>query len=274
MSANFDIDGIVKQLDGRVAPDEVVSEEDAGDVAKLSKLLTRIVREQAEARRRATPQRLDFEDIAISSSAPVRLHHGLGGRVRYAVHGLSTGGGLAPVFAQSSATDENTLVLDAYQPVVLYLPSNFTTTSNTAQSTALTFPVRTGEQWLVLFWGFAGCSTANGMKYAIGAPAGSTVDGILDSSLTSATDDAHVAITAVNTLTSAVHTVAGGQRDDFISARLGIAASGSVTIQVASNTGGDTTTLRSYAALIGLRMRAGSATFAPTRATVRVEEAG
>lgn len=270
MTARIDSDGVTAILGGIRALDEVVSEEDAGDTKKLAELLTRMKKDVAALQQQWRPRAIDFADVPLSSSAAVRLRHGFGGRVRYQVLDTSVGGGLSPVLATRSSTDDDTLELDAYAPVVLVLTSDFTTTSATAQSTALTFPVRDGERWLVEFWGFAGCSTADGMKYAIGAPSGSTIDGILDSSLGSSTTDARVAITAVNTLTSAVHTVAGGERDDYINARLTISGSGSVTIQVASTTGGDTTTLRDLACLRAMRMR----TSVTSTATIRVEEAG
>lgn len=270
MTARIASDGAVLRIDSRRTPDESVTAKDVEDSETLAQILGRILREQAAMRQTFVPRRIDYEGVTLSSSASVRLEHGLGGRVTYSVVGLEDGGGVMPVLAQADGSDDGSLVLDAYLPVVLVLGSTFTTTSATAQNTALTFPVRDGEQWLVEFWGFAGCSTLNGMKYAIGAPSGSTVDGILDSSLGASTTDARVAITAVNTLTSAVHTVAGGERDDHINARLTIVGSGSVTIQVASNTGGDTTTLRSLACLRATRMR----TSVTTTATIRVEEAG
>lgn len=270
MSANIDAQRTVRLLDGQREPDDVITPEDVQDPQKLSRMVGEMKRQLAVLARQWRPRRIDYEGVTVSSSSSVRLRHGFGGRVRYSVLESSRGGGLGPVVATGTATDNDLLDLDLYQPVVLVLESDFTTTSATAQSTALTFPVRDGERWLVEFWGFAGCSTADGMKYAIGAPSGSTIDGILDSSLGSSTTDARVNITAVNTLTSAVHTVAGGERDDYINARLTISGSGSVTIQVASTTGGDTTTLRDLACLRAMRMR----TSVTSTATIRVEEAG
>jgi hypothetical protein len=274
VTATINSSGDVLPLDGARAPEEAMTEEDAADPARVARVITRLLKGQAELERRRSPERIDFEDVVISSSAPVQLQHGMGGRVRYSLQDMSRGGGLAPTLARASSTDEDTLVLDAYQPVAIYLTADFTTTSATAQNTALTFPVRNGEVWMLEYWGFAGCSTVNGMCYAIGAPTGTVVDGILDSSLGAATTDARVQITAVNTLTSAVHTVAGGQRDDYINARLAIVGNGSVTIQAASATGGDTTTIRDYACVLAVRLRAASTTFAATTATIRVEAAG
>lgn len=274
MTAAIEQDGTVRPLDARTAPDEVLTEQDVQDAPKLAKLLTRIRKDIATLGRRFAPRRIDYEDVEVSSSKAVMLHHGFGGRVRYWLADWAAAGGLPPVLSKGSTTDNDTLVLDAYQPVVIYLPSAFTTTLATAQDTLLTFPVRSGEVWLVEVWAFGGSSTVNGMKYAIGAPTGSTVDGYLDSSSTTEESDQIEQITAINTLTAAVHVTAGGTRPDYINARLSIAASGSVTIQAASTTGGDTTTIRSFACLRAVRMRAGASTYVPGKATIAVEEAG
>lgn len=144
--------------------------------------------------------------------------------------------------------------LEYQVPIQIALLKNFTTTAATAQDTLLSFPVEDGDLWLVEYWGLAGCSgSANGMKYAIKAPASSVVSGVLDSSLTNAVDDAHVQITAVNTLTSAVHTVNGGTRDDYLNVRLKIVGSGRVTLQACSTTATNTTTIAALAVLRATR---------------------
>ena len=148
--------------------------------------------------------------------------------------------------------------LDARLPALhsLALRSDFTTTSADAQNTALEFPVHDGELWLI-----EGCfpitvdGSANGMKYAIGAPPQSEITALLDSSLTSSTDDTHVQITAVNTLTGAVHTVNGGTRVDHLNGRIKVVGDGMCTLQVASTTAGNTTTVRARAWLRATRYR-------------------
>ena len=107
--------------------------------------------------------------------------------------------------------------LDARLPPghVIALQKSFTNTETRLKATGLGFAAKKGETWLVEFKGNAGCSgSADGMKFGILAPTGTTITGALDSSLGSATTDAHVQLTAVNTATSAVHTVDGGSRDD------------------------------------------------------------
>lgn len=127
----------------------------------------------------------------------------------------------------------------------LMLTDAFTTTIATATSTKLTFPVRAEEIWDIDYYGAAGCAgDALGMKYAIAAPTGSTIAGYLDSNLANSTDDTHVAISAVNTLTSAVHTVNGGTRPDHINVRIKVGhVDGSITLQAACTTAGRTTTI-------------------------------
>ncbi len=126
---------------------------------------------------------------------------------------------------------------------------DWTTTAATAQTVKnFTFPVLDGECWCVEFWGLAGCSgSANGMKYAIGAPPRSTVSGVLDSSLTNAIDDAHVQFSAPDTLTSAVHTVNGGFRDDYINVRIKVAGNGAISLRACSTTATNTTTIKALA---------------------------
>lgn len=95
------------------------------------------------------------------------------------------------------------------------LAKDFTNTEARLKATGLGFVGLRGETWLVELKFNAGCSgSTNGMKFGILAPAGSVVSGALDSSLTNATDDAHVQLSAINTATSAVHTANGGSRDD------------------------------------------------------------
>lgn len=138
------------------------------------------------------------------------------------------------------------LELAAVEQVVLL--KDFTTTAATAQDTLLVLPVSDGDLICLEYWGAAGCSgSANGMKYAIKAPAGSTIQGVLDSSSTTEETDQVEQISAVNTLTAAVHTVNGATRPDYINVRLKIVGDGVVMIQAASTTAGNTTTIAALA---------------------------
>jgi hypothetical protein len=134
------------------------------------------------------------------------------------------------------------------------LASNFTTTSTTAASTALSFNVVAGETWVVDVQMTAQCSSTGGTKYAVAAPAGSTVEGWLYSSTSALTTLSYQRITAIGTLTgTAVHTVATTPAPDVLRFVVVAGASGAVTVQAASGTSGQTTTIFQGASLIARR---------------------
>lgn len=114
-AARIDSAGKVWNLDGRVEPDENITELDVQDPAKLSKLLGRVLASQATLRRNFVPRRLDFEDVAVGTlAAAVPLQHGLNGRVRWWIVDWTSSGTAAPVLRRGAATDSNTLVLESY----------------------------------------------------------------------------------------------------------------------------------------------------------------
>ena len=142
--------------------------------------------------------------------------------------------------------------LEDLVPVNAVLRVDFTTTAATAQDTLLAFDVEDGDMWTVEYWGLAGVTgSANGMKYAIKAPASSVVTGTIYSSLTSSTDFTTPTISAPNVLTAALHTVAGGTRPDHIHVRVRVVGTGQIAIQACSTTAGNTTTI-----LAGAQLRA------------------
>lgn len=100
--------GRSRQLDGRVTPEEVVNETITGNPKLLSELLTRVLRDVAELKRRYYPQRTDFEDIDFGVSTTHRLSHRFGCRVRWWV--VDQSGDIAELI-KSDETDGNTLVL-------------------------------------------------------------------------------------------------------------------------------------------------------------------
>jgi len=108
MSAIIRLNEKPRQLDQKAGPREVVLEADATDTSKLAKLLTRLVADVAELRRRFWPQRLDFEDIDVGAGRRERFTHKFGGRVRWWVVDII---GDQPGLSKDSTTDENTLVL-------------------------------------------------------------------------------------------------------------------------------------------------------------------
>ncbi len=116
-AARVDSAGVVKLLDGRATPEEVVSEADVREPAKLAKTMARILATVAAVRRAFAPSRIDFEDVPVSTAgAQVALGHGFNGRVRWWIVGWQSTGTTAPILRESAATvtDANTLYLQSY----------------------------------------------------------------------------------------------------------------------------------------------------------------
>jgi hypothetical protein len=136
------------------------------------------------------------------------------------------------------------------------LAANFTTTVVTATSTALTFSVGANEVWSVDVQITAQCSGVGGSKYAVAAPTGATIEGWIYSSTSTITTLSYQRLTAINSLNAtALHTVATTPGPDvirFVVANGGTA--GAVTIQAASVTGGQTTTLFLGSGLVAVRI--------------------
>jgi hypothetical protein len=136
------------------------------------------------------------------------------------------------------------------------LASNFTTTATAATSTALTFNIGATETWMVTVQLTTQCSSTGGVKYAIAGPASSTIEGWLYSSLAAITTLSYQRLTAINTLTAtAVHTVATTPAPDILAFTItGGGTAGAVTIQAASGTSGQTTTIFAKSSLQAVRV--------------------
>lgn len=109
-------DGKVTQLDARATPVELLTEQDVADAKKLSEFLTKLRSSVSDLLRRWNPDRIDFEDMTVSTSgATVTLPHKFGGRVRWWLVGWRSSGTSAPILKEdTTATDDNTLVLLSY----------------------------------------------------------------------------------------------------------------------------------------------------------------
>ncbi len=110
MAAKITSDGRIYLLDRPAEPDEMVTEEDAGDRGKLARLLMRILRDLAAIKRRFFPRRVDFEDVSVDAtgSTKYRLTHGFDARVRWwpvDIYGDNA------LLRRHADTDANTLVL-------------------------------------------------------------------------------------------------------------------------------------------------------------------
>lgn len=140
--------------------------------------------------------------------------------------------------------------------LALALSANFTTTVVAATSTALSFSIGPNEVWFVDVQLTAQCSSTGGVKYAVAAPAGATIEGWIYSSLAAITTLSYQRITAINTLNAvALHTVATTPGGDVI--RFVItngATAGVVAIQAASVTATQTTTVFARSGLQALRV--------------------
>lgn len=109
--ANVAADGRVEALDSPSDAAERVSADDIANTMTLARLLTRLLRDVADLRRRWWPRRTDFVDVAVGSGgAQVRLDHGMGGRVRWWVTDATVAHALT---RDAAATTADTLVLQS-----------------------------------------------------------------------------------------------------------------------------------------------------------------
>lgn len=100
-----------RQLDARSVPPEQVTEEQVGSTKRLAELLGRLLVAVTELRRAWAPQRLDFEDLAVTTTA-FSLEHRFGGRVRWwVVDWQPTTPGSAATFERHSSTTSDALWL-------------------------------------------------------------------------------------------------------------------------------------------------------------------
>jgi hypothetical protein len=133
--------------------------------------------------------------------------------------------------------------------------ATFTTTSTSAVTvTGLTFNVNSGEVWVVEAKLTAQCSSTGGTGYAVAAPSGSTIEGWVWSSTSAVTTLSYQRLTAINTLTAtALHTVATTPAPDRVYFTVTAGAAGAVSLQVASKTSGQTTTVFANSSMIARR---------------------
>lgn len=104
--------GKLIQLNPKAEPDAVVTEADVQSPHLLAKLLTGILTEIVNLRRRYAPRHIDFEDITIASGGKTyTFRHGFNGRVRWWVVDYENTGATVGVIVQKWAplTDANTL---------------------------------------------------------------------------------------------------------------------------------------------------------------------
>lgn len=121
------------------------------------------------------------------------------------------------------------------------------TTLATAVDTLLTFAVLAGEVWHVEFDALLTCGTG-GVKLGVNAPAASTVVGQVFGAASSATLFNSAPIAAIATPVGAL-AVSGASRVARMTATVTVAADGALTVQLASVTAGQTSTIQAGASL-------------------------
>lgn len=90
-TARIDSAGKAYQLDRPAQPDEVVTEQDVQQPAKLARMLGKLLKDVAGLLRRANPARIDFENVVCGTNGTsVRLAHRFNGRARWSVIGWDT----------------------------------------------------------------------------------------------------------------------------------------------------------------------------------------
>lgn len=147
-------------------------------------------------------------------------------------------------------------MLKRFREWVAQASAAFTTTATAAATvTGLSFGVVAGEVWRVEVNMTAQCSGTGGVAYAVSAPAGSTIEGWVQSSTNAITTLSYQRLTAINTLTAtALHTVATTPGPDRIVFVITAGATGTIAIQAASKTSGQTTTVFANASLVAHRI--------------------
>lgn len=121
------------------------------------------------------------------------------------------------------------------------------TTLATPVDTLLTFPVLAGEVWHVEFDALLTCGTG-GVKLGVNAPALSTVVGQVFGAAASAAAFTSAPIAAIGTPVGAL-AASGASRIARLTAVVTVAADGALTIQFASVTNGQTSTIQASASL-------------------------
>jgi hypothetical protein len=107
--------GKVTILDGKAAAEEIITEQDVQEPAKLARILGRTVKVLAEIARRFNPRRIDYEDVpCLTAGAAIQLQHNFKGRVRWWIVDWTSTGTAAPVLKRNTTTTADTLVLLSY----------------------------------------------------------------------------------------------------------------------------------------------------------------
>lgn len=122
----------------------------------------------------------------------------------------------------------------------MYNLANFDTTSQTQVDTNFAFSVQAGEVWEIEFEGTCQDSAIGGLKFAVHAPAGSTVEGWANGSTSAVSTRVYSRIVAIDTLGTTYHTVAATPAMTNIKAVIICAIAGTVSLRLATVTAATT----------------------------------
>ncbi len=111
--------GAPKQLDGRATQQASVSESDAQNPGWLARVLTRLLEDVSDLKRRFAPARITFRDIPVSGVAAgpatrITITHNIGQLVEWWPVRAIGATGANPVNVVEVSQDANTLALDVY----------------------------------------------------------------------------------------------------------------------------------------------------------------
>lgn len=262
-----------------------IQEEEVKNPSKLVEVLRGIQKRVSDIEVVLPPEGIEFEVNVSSGGALVKLAHNFNGPIRwYVVQWLQTGGSAYPTsgpdLVHDASSDSRNLYLRSYIPgraiirveqsfvdvdpgitvasspdrVSICLANNFTTTSQTAVSTPLTFPMKAGEVWRIHYVGMAMDSAVGGMRYQMGAPVGSTMDGWHYGNGGALATRLYAQVSTVNVLYGTFHTVANVTTDDQILITVKAAINGNFTIQCATVTAATTVTIFAKSSLVAQKM--------------------
>ncbi len=265
------VNGVLQKARRFVSGAGSVQDEEVKSPQKLAELLRQMQKRISEIESVIPPEPIEFEVNVGSGGTITTISHNFNSAVRwYVVQWTQVGGTAYPVAAprlvQDATSTSKVLALRSYtagKAVVrvesafadvdpgttvvgypdqysLSLSSAYTNDTTGATSSLLAFPIAANEVWRIHFVGT--CSVASGvagMKFAVGGPAGATVEGWHYSTNNALTSRAFQRVNTINTLGAAVHTVAATVLDDQI---IGVVKAGStagtVAIQGASGAAG------------------------------------
>lgn len=102
-----------RSLDARAQPEEVVADTDVSEVPKLTRLLTRILRDVADLKRRFAPRVHTYINLDVDNTGTTvyRLAHRFGGPVAWSPVEWVTSSAAGPSLEEHASGDKDTLAI-------------------------------------------------------------------------------------------------------------------------------------------------------------------